>query len=214
MSVRLLLSLWIALLCGCSTSMQGLADVAHVYWGVGHREIEDTRIDPRYRYLRISVRGRATLMILGYVDRDPLGPIETWYSGGGKETLRLQNGRVVGGTGLPIEWTSVRLSAQPPWDGLSGTATFERRRDVMPGYAYGLTDTLTVVSIPTPSGTAYRGKPDPDLRWFVESSTGPAALPPARYAVKTVGRAATVVYGEQCLDKTFCISWQRWPVNL
>ncbi|CAJ3754733.1 lipoprotein [Burkholderia pseudomallei] len=213
MPVRLLVSLWIIVLCGCSTSMQGLADVARVYWGGGNHQVARTALDARYRYLRISVRGRATLMILGYVDRDPLGPIETWYSGHGKETLRLQNGRVVGGTGLPVEWTSVQLSAQPAWRSLSGAATIERRRDVMPGYAYGLTDTLTVTPIPMPRGTAYFGQPDPGLRWFVESSTGAAPLPPASYATRTVGNATTVVYGEQCLDKTFCLSWQRWPVN-
>ncbi|WP_207880310.1 hypothetical protein, partial [Pseudomonas sp. 32_A] len=66
--------------------MQGLADVAGVYWGGGNHQVARTALDARYRYLRISVRGRATLMILGYVDRDPLGPIEIWYSGHGKET--------------------------------------------------------------------------------------------------------------------------------
>ncbi|MET5019870.1 hypothetical protein AAHH78_32640, partial [Burkholderia pseudomallei] len=78
MPVRLLESLSIIVLCGSSTTMQGLADEARVYWGGGIHQVARTALDARYRFLRICVRGRATLMILGYVDRDPLGPIETW----------------------------------------------------------------------------------------------------------------------------------------
>lgn len=213
MFARLLLLGGLALLCSCSTSMQSVGDVVQAFTGHGDGEANRIPIDSRYRHLRIAVHGRSTVLILGYVDADPEGPIETWYSAGGKETIRLQNGRFVGGTGLPVEWRNVKLSAQPGWQTIGAATKIVRRRDVMPGYEYGLVDTITVEPISAPRHTSLYGKPKPDWHWFEEVSSGDAALPPSRYAVETRDGVPTVVYGEQCLSRTFCISWQRWPLN-
>ncbi|MFM0505042.1 hypothetical protein [Paraburkholderia caffeinilytica] len=214
MLARLLSLCCITLLCSCSTSMQAIVDVTNLFRHASDRQIENIQLDSEYRYLRVSIRGRATLLILGYIDNDPLGPVETWYSGGGKETVRLQNGRFVGGTGLPVEWVSVGLSAQPEWSTVKQAVQISRRRDVMPGYEYGLTDTLTVTPIAAPRSTNFSGKAgDSVLQWFEESSSGKAALPASRYAVQIIGGESKVIYGEQCLNQSLCISWQRWPAN-
>jgi hypothetical protein len=213
MFVRRLLFTSVLLLCGCSTSMQSIVDVALIRRTTGDQRLKSIQLNPDYRYLRIAVGGRATLMLLGYVDHDPLGPIETWYSAGAHETLRLQNGRVVGGTGLPVEWTSVHLSMQPEWSEVSSSTRIERRRDVMPGYQYGLTDAVSVSAIAEPRSNDYEGKRDASLHWFIEISSGGDPLPPARYAIRFDNDTATVVYGEQCFNADFCISWQRWPNN-
>ncbi|MFM0204973.1 hypothetical protein PQR53_34710 [Paraburkholderia fungorum] len=213
MLARLLSLCCITLLCSCSTSMQAIVDVTNLFRHTSDGQVGSAQLDNRYRYLRVSIRGRATLLILGYVDNDPLGPVETWYSGGGKETVRLQNGRFVGGAGLPVEWVNVSLSAQPDWNTVKQPVQITRRRDVMPGYEYGLTDTLTVTPVRAPRGTDFSGKTDGSLQWFEESSSGSAALPPSHYAVRTIGGKSQVIYGEQCLNQSLCISWQRWPAN-
>lgn len=213
MLARLLLLGCVALLCSCSTSLQSVGDIVLAFSRTGDRQLSRIPLDSRYRYLRVAANGRSTVLILGYVDADPLGPIETWYSAGGKETIRLQNGRFVGGSGLPVEWRNVTLSAQPGWQAVGSTTKIVRRRDVMPGYEYGLVDSITVEPIAVPHHTDLYGKPQPDWHWFEEVSSGDAALPPSRYAVETMGGVPTVVYGEQCLNRNFCISWQRWPVN-
>lgn len=213
MFARLLLLGCVALLCSCSTSLQSVGDIVQAYSRTSDRGVGRIPLDSRYRYLRVAVNGHSVVLILGYVDADALGPIETWYSPGGKETVRLQNGRFVGGTGLPVEWRNVHLSAQPRWQSIGSATQIIRRRDVMPGYDFGLVDTITVEPITAPSDAKLDGKPRPDWRWFEDVSSGDAALPPSRYAVETVDGVSAVVYGEQCLNRSFCISWQRWPVN-
>lgn len=213
MFARLLLLGCVALLCSCSTSLQSVGDIVQVFSRTSNRQLDRVPLDSRYRYLRVAIHGRSTVLILGYVDEDALGPIETWYSPGGVETIRLQNGRFVGGSGLPIEWRNVHLSAQPLWQSVETPTQIERRRDVMPGYDFGLVDKLTVEPIKVPSGTSLYGKPHADWHWYEDVSSGDAALPPSRYAVETVDGKSSVVYGEQCLTRSFCISWQRWPAN-
>ena len=199
-------------LSGCSNSVLVISDTFHPFHR-GDPLIDATTLDSRYRYLRITVRGRSTLMILGYVDPAPHSPVEVWYSAGGAEVLRLQDGRVIGTTAMPTDWSNVRLSAQPSWSNIAGPVTLIRRRDVMPGYDYGVVDTLSVMPIAPPSRTHLVGMAIDRLRWFEETSGGRDPLPPSRYAVSIREGKAVVVYGEQCLSRSFCISWQRWPAN-
>lgn len=203
----------ILLLSACTNSP--LRTLQEILSAGKEKQVERIPLDPRYRYLRVTINGkRSTVLILGYVDRDAAGDIETWYSmDGGATTLRLQNGRFIGGSGWPVTvpaWTHVRFSAQPDWN-INAATTFMRQRDVMPAYDYGRTDTLTVQPIDTPKKTHLHGEAAPDWRWFEETSSGHDALPASHYAVETNAGIATVVYGEQCLTQDFCLSWERWP---
>ena len=50
----------------------------------------------------------------------PEGKVEVWYSGG-KEVLKLLDGRLVGMVGTATEWLSVKLISPPAWgDQLDG----------------------------------------------------------------------------------------------
>lgn len=193
--------------------------------------VDNARLNPNFRYLRVTVGGRVALLALGNVDSHPQGPIEVWYSAE-REVLRLQNGRLVGAVGLTTEWRHVSLPEMPSW---SATARADqafrwtRTRDVMPGYRFGVKDVLSLRVVAEPKRSELKGLDSQRLTWFEERvESGPvagfsgifgdsiaadAALPPARYAVDFRDGQETVVYGEQCLAPDLCFTWQRWPVQ-
>ena len=177
--------------------------------------------NPLYRYLRIEAAGRApALLVLGYVDAHPQGDIEVWYSAK-NEVIKTQNGRIVGTTGLEVDWRAVRFPSAPPaWAAvpLQG-GVYQRLRDEMPGHRYAVSDRMELkpwlglppislpISLPVEPANAYR--------WFREtalSSTDPP-LPPAWFAWGQHWGQTAVVYSEQCLSATFCLKLQRWPVQ-
>jgi hypothetical protein len=184
---------------------------------------DNAKLNPAYRYLRVVIDGRVALMVLGYVDRHPRGPIEVWYSAD-REVLRLQNGRIVGAVGLTTEWRNAEIPELPTWSVLAATSAptrWIRIRDVMPGYRYGIRDQLALQQSPPPARSALQVLNPQNLAWFEEriepalgESPGTEAdsLAVARYAVNVAGNAEIVAYGEQCLASNLCFSWQRWPV--
>ena len=221
------LSLVIAL-SGCSTASDAILQTLPYAYG-RNPGVDNARLNPNFSYLRLTVNGHVALLALGYVDSDPQGPIDVWYSAE-REVLRLQNGRLVGAVGLTTEWRNVRLPILPSWSAVAhaGRAiAWTRTRDVMPGYRFGVKDELSLRVIAAPRGSALQGLNPRGLTWFEErdesgargglsgvlGDRADAALPPARYAVDFAGGKETVVYGEQCLAADLCFTWQRWPVQ-
>ena len=152
-------------------------------------------------------------LILGAVESSPSGPIEVWYASDG-ELIRLNNGRLAGNTGLSPEWQSVTLPQFPTWSALATQGQpfrWERGRDVMPGYRYGVHDKLVLSVIPAPASSGLIGIDPKQLVWFEERTEAPTEepLPPSRYAVQ----GDRVVYGEQCVSRESCFKWQRWPAG-
>jgi len=181
--------------------------------------VDDAKLNPNLRYLRVTIGGRVVLLALGYLDQHPQGTIEVWYSAE-REVVRLQNGRLVGATGATTEWRNVVLPDLPDWSKLASGATpfrWSRTRDVMPGYVYGVRDPLTLSIIPPPEKSALQGLDPKGLTWFeerfAENALPNTALPAARYAVMLSGGEGIVVYGEQCLASQTCFTWQRWPAG-
>lgn len=179
------------------------------------------KLNPAYRYIRVQAQGQPpALMVLGYVDPDPLGDIEVWYSSR-REVIKLQNGRIVSTTGLETNWRAVRFSAAPPtWSSVPAEGGFYNRlRDEMPGHRYALSDRLHLkplagllsiglpATLPREQANAYR--------WFSETTlnSGDAALPPSWFAWGAYRGQSTVVYSQQCLSATFCLQLQLWPVQ-
>ena len=112
-----------------------------------------------------------------------------------------------------------------------GRAQYQRVRDVMPGYHSGLRDQVTVQAITPPSQVSTLQALNPgDLQWFEETSElldqarvdqtqesaelDPVhtALPVARFAV--VPGTEHVVYSEQCLSSSVCLTLQVWPPSV
>lgn len=195
----------------------------------GSGSVDSARLNPKFRYLRVTIDGRVALLVLGYEDSDTRGPVEVWYSAE-KEVLRLQNGRIVGAVGTTTEWRNVVLPELPSWSALvhaGKPVQWVRMRDVMPGYRYGVRDTLLLRAIAPPRDSALKGRDPQSLKWFEEriqsdvptrfpatlfnGLAGDKPLPPARYAVTLQDGREIVVYGEQCLAPELCFTWQRWP---
>ena len=178
--------------------------------------------DPRYRYLRVEVEGHPPgLLVLGYVDATPNGPVEVWYSGT-QEALRLQDGRLVGFTGNSHTWRAVQWQPAPPAWGQVGAqgARYIRQRDTMPGYHFGLQEAMQLqpwsglpplalpASLPADKARSYQ--------WHQERATplgASPALPAAWFAWGRHLGVPTIVYSEQCLAPDFCLKLQRWPVR-
>ena len=181
--------------------------------------------NPAYTYLRVELDGfPPAMMVLGYVDAHPLGPIEVWYSAQG-EVIKTQNGRLVGSTGLPLDWAGVRFTAgPPPWAAVAqGGASFTRVHDELPSYRFGIVDQVAVMPVPgfnegslpftLPASLPRAGVVA--YHWFRESvASGPsAALPDSWFAVGQYLGQTAVVYSRQCLRPDYCMHLQRWPVQ-
>lgn len=210
----LYLVLLTALLAGCADTGASLLDsVRQVLPRDPGAAVNAAQLDPKYRYLRLTHEGGVALLLLNFIDSHPSGPVEVWYSADA-QVFRLQNGRIAGNTGLLPEWRSVALPGFPDWTTIARQAEpfrWERFRDVMPGYRFGVRDKLAVHPIAAPRSSALVGLDPASLQWFEERSEPDSSepLPPARYAV----RGETVVYAEQCVSATSCFKWQRWPAG-
>jgi len=203
-----------ALLSACSSGMNAIFSTAQ-HAIQTDRGLANFRLNPDFRYLRITIDGRLAFVALGEVDNHPQGPIEVWFSAE-REVLRFQNGRLVGATGLTTEWRNVSVPKIPEWSALARSEqpfVWTRVRDVMPGYRFGVEERLTLQPVSAPRRSALQLTDPQTLAWFEERLDGWAFakelnLPPARYAVDLSD--GTVVYGEQCLAADLCFTWQRW----
>lgn len=199
-----------AFLGACSTRYDVINKTASRFF-LGEEDLSTTTsLNPNVRYLRVQINGRVVLLVLGYVDTHPLGPIEVWYSAKG-EVLRLQNGHLAGLTGAAVEWRDSRLSNMPVWPTANSLpSTYTRSRDVMPGYRFGVVDQLSLRAVTAPARSNLVAVAATQLRWFEELEVH-GALPPSRFALlKNLGQDVAV-YGEQCISAAVCLSWQQWP---
>lgn len=214
-------ALAVLLLSACGSTMRGVWDTARDAV-LGAKQPTGKGLDPAFNYLRVSTGRRTAFLAMGYVDPHPSGPIEVWFSAD-REVLRLQDGRLVGATGTLTEWRQVQMPPLPAWRELvtqNRPLVWERRRDVMPGYLFGVVDKLQLVPVAPPAASALLGRSADSLRWFEETQVADAGggaaslrLRPARYAVEITGDSAQVVYGEQCLAADLCLTWQRWQAQ-
>lgn len=180
--------------------------------------VDAIKLNPNLKYLRVTVRDRSVLMVLGYLDNTPQGTIETWYSSEG-EVLSLLNGRVLSTNGLELDWRNVKYRLLPAWSEMSGLnnntaqVEFTRTHDQMPAYKFGVSEVVNLYGVSPPSNSNLAGLPANQLQWYEEKVKGTShSLPSARYGLSTKNGQTVVVYGEQCFSSELCFSWQTWPV--
>ena len=177
--------------------------------------IDELNLNPEYAYLRVSTPERALLMVLGYEDESPDGPVQTWYSQAG-QVLQLRSGRLHATKGFPVDWASVRYQDLPSWEEATRRprTRFVRYRDEMPGYRVGVFDAVTLRPIVPPVDARLSGVDPSRLLWLEETAdTANRGMPSARYGLSESGGSLSVVYGEQCLNAQFCMAWQTWPAR-
>jgi Group 4 capsule polysaccharide lipoprotein gfcB, YjbF len=209
---------------GCATRQSVLSETISALWSQGGNAALAVSVpanpDMRYRYMRVEVQGKpAALMVMGYADPDPAGEIETWYSAS-REVIKTQNGRIVFTAGLDTDWVAVRYAIPPKnWDSVPASGlVLQRQRDQMPGYAYGVVDTLWVAPLATaPKEHLPMSLPlnvASSYQWFQQDTHSVVGepLPRAWFAWGKHRGMQTIVYSEQCLSPSLCLKMQRWPV--
>lgn len=211
--------LFLLTLAGCSFPV--IETLRHV--APGSKEAERVKFDPNFNFLRVVTGDNVIFMASDTPGIDTPDTMEVWYSAG-REVLRFRNGRLFAAVGLATEWRGIVVQGLPTWTAIARApqpVRWSRIRDVMPGYRYGVHETLVLRGIPPPDDSQLKGIDPYSLTWYEErldtqktgtDSRGDEELPPARYALDTRNAGEKVVYGEQCLSAELCFSWQRWPV--
>lgn len=198
-------------LVGCQSSpiMQSFAGVGQAMVFRSSTEKKPPSLNPAFQYLRVQSGKRVAYFARGSIDRQPGGDVDVWYSGL-REVLRLQNGRVVGESGMSTEWLAVVLQSPPNWDEDLNGVEYARIRDIAPGYRYGLKDKLRLQLVQPPSSSHLVGIRPQDLIWYRETSITDTDTPPALYGLSKEQGRWQVVYSEVCMATDLCFSWQRW----
>lgn len=189
---------------GCSSTSDATWATAKNLLPTWARQLPEPS-NPNFQYLRISIEGRSALLVLGEIDQHPLGDIESWYSGQA-EVIKLQNGRIVGSAGLTTNWVSVNIE---PIDG-----GYQRTRDVMPGYRFGLKDVFLIrpLSYAPPEARRIKGLTEEKLKslsWVEEAPKNPSALGRTVIGYRQFDQKKEPVSGYQCLDDGLCLGWER-----
>lgn len=207
-------------LTGCTSRSGVLGEALSGLWSYGSAGAPTAALDLRYRYMRVQLNDqKAGIVSLAFIDKDPSGDIETWFSGG-REVVKTQNGRIIGTAGLKVDWTRVVYPVAPPaWDSVQSAAIkYIREYDTVPGYAFGVKVEVSVQALSeVPAHRLPETMPldvAKSYKWFQESAntlTG-AALSPQLFALGSHRGRQTIVYSEQCLQPDFCLKLQRWPV--
>jgi hypothetical protein len=180
-----------------------------------NKTVDRFSTNPNLRYLRVTVKNQSIFMVLGYTEKNSVGDIEVWYSSTG-EVIRLQNGRIIGTIGLETDWLNVIHLSLPSWNSLANNpkALYQRQRDQMPGYRFGIVESVSIYPTPPPTNSKIVNTLANQFRWYEEVTLNTDnKLPSARYAVQNRDGELRIAYGEQCLTENFCLSWQLWPVT-
>jgi hypothetical protein len=172
-------------------------------------------LNSNYQYLHVELDGKPpALLVLGYLDPHPQGEIEVWYSSAG-EVLKLQDGRIVGATGLPVDWRRVSYAQSPPsWTSFkSAKVDFVRVRDESPGYRLGLSEQVSLAQVENAPDVARGHHFSAKTTWFRETYSGTegTVLPDSWFAWAPYQAQNAVVYSRQCLSAQVCLTLQRWP---
>ncbi len=220
MKLRIIALAFLAAMAGCSSPasnpmMTMLNHVAHQASDTGQAQL-----DPGFHYLRVMVDGKVVFLASDTPNVNDPHVSSAWYSAD-REILRFRNGRLVGAIGTATEWRNVVVPELPAWSEIPLTANpiiWTRTRDVMPGYRFGVQDSVALKRISPPGASQLVGMDAHVLTWYeerVESSGNGLmredGLPPARYAVDLRNQRERVVYGEACVSAKLCFTWQQWP---
>jgi hypothetical protein len=219
-----------AFLCACAgDSSKVVYDTFKLGVSSPNTLIDQTPLNPNFRYLKVEANGQPALLVLGYVDTKNNTQHDVWYSAF-KEAIEINRGRLANTEGLAVNWTGVRTIDAPALkDALVELKSSDKRvpkfrytriRTVMPGYQVNIRETVimeALLEVPRDAPAVFQDpKFNADIRWVQETVLVPAqtnnpTIKPLRaiYALNT--KTHEVVYGKQDLTENFYISWLQWP---
>ena len=200
---------------GCSKSYVATGDtLKHAFKSL--YQSKNYQLDPNLSYLRVTNGDHVAFLALGYIDEEnenKPSAVEVWYSAE-KEVLRLKNGRLVGLTGTEIELRNTFFFDLPVWKDIEDPQTFTLVQDQMPGSWYKKSTKLTISRIAKPGNVKLLNVSKEDLIWFEEKVVGgDNSMSPSKYGVRIDQGKYIPIYGEQCLAKDFCLTWQKWAAS-
>jgi hypothetical protein len=216
-----LLSITLAVLAtGCQVN-QGLGwSVLQQWQHVASAEPQEARLDSRFEFLQMKLGdGPAAYLALG----KRVGSGESWYSADPLLVV-LDDGRLGTFAGAPLEWRSIRQAGRPDWERVlrrNGPQRWQRQRDEMPGYRFGLNDEVETRRIGpdelppelAPVHERLQASHRGELRWVSDqiSSTAPEgrriALTQWFAVVERAGRWQ-VAWSRQCLRPDWCVEFR------
>jgi hypothetical protein len=178
-------------------------------------------LQPEFEYLWVSVDGKASVMALGAREARGTAVHEHWYTSQG-EMLHLVNGRVQQALGFTHELRQ-QTGAPPAWDSFAAqrmpmnmkdqvsasphatkNAVWTRQLDVMPGYRYGVQETVVSRTVAEPTRLP-EGVPA-QAHWVADEVLGKKTNGlPWVYAQRFAVANDRVVYSEQCLAPAVCL---------
>ena len=210
-----MLRLWALLLpiacVGCASGAGAVYDSMRTALSSPHADSATTpALRPELQYLHVTQNGQTSRLALGYRESMATAPdaqAEVWFAANGN-LIKLYNGHLVASTGLATNWRAVRWTALPQWSDVPAQGVvYERERDVMPGYRYGLRDRLHLRPMDAPpalapSDMAWHAS---DMLWFEETDVD-GDLPTGFFAVDPSRPDHPVVFSHQCLSPDLCLS--------
>lgn len=208
----------IAMGTGCTTG--GTAAVEDTLKALATQGSAAAPTDGQFTYLRTTSDGRSLHLVLGYQNQTPQGPLQDWYSRSG-EVVKLLDGRLQGTAGLSTDWRHSNADQAPRWDAVlqalaqpGAQPSWQRVRDVMPGYRFGVAERLSLHLAQPPVALNFDGPLPEQLVWVEERSD--AGLPPSLFAVRRNAAPGQdrVVWSRQCLATDLCLEFQPWAPKL
>ena len=184
--------------------------------GFRHHFADHPVLNDQFQFVRMTYKDIPFYFVLANQSSIDNHTQQEWWSQD-HEVIKTIDGRIVETHGLPIDWSYGAFNHLPSWNDESEHRQFLRVRYVMPDYQ-SLTESLTIHQITAPSKSQLIGYKAKDLVWFEErvepssknsSSGGQSSIIPAnRYALLKTESGARLIYSEQWLSSSYCLTLQ------
>jgi Group 4 capsule polysaccharide lipoprotein gfcB, YjbF len=184
--------------------------------GFIHHFADRPVLNDRFQFVRMTYKDIPFYFVLANQSFIDIHIQQEWWSQD-YEVIKTVDGRIIETHGLPIDWSQGYFTNLPAWNDESERRSFLRVRQVMPDYQT-ISESVTVHQITAPSKSQLIGYKPKDLVWFeerVESTSRnlnqgdqTKLIPANRYALLKTSNGAQLIYSEQWLSPTYCLTLQ------